>query len=411
MPFELLPEEAPQDNSESFLSTIGRGVARTTARVGEQIAGAPGDIFSLINDYIARPAVEFATGEKGVPYEETLLGKVLPTTEQHRKATTAAIGKYIEPQNKIEKFMDEVIQDATALGIPGLKAGKLGKTAFRSLAKSTGANVLGDLAKDITADEKKGAYTKLGSLFLFSLFDKPRAAKAISELYKPLEKKVQNLRPVNATGLEAELQNLRSKVTKGTVAPSEKFVVDEVDALLSKIKNGKITPEEAWASKRSLNEKLSKILFDIPEKTDQARARKLAGNISGYLDNVLKETAKQDPKFYKDLKATNKAFGTIAESNWVSRSLEKNLKYNPVTAGLIHLFHGPIGTAVGVAAFPYAATKVLYRISKSPELAKYYIKTISAAAREDSIVMNEELKKLDKALQKHEKKDTFILID
>lgn len=411
MPFELLPEEAPQQPEESYLTQAGRGIARTAARIGEQVAGAPGDIFSLINEYIAKPTTEFVTGKPGASYEETPLGKILPTTETHRKFLTKGLGKVIEPQNNVEKFIDNVFQDATSLAIPGLKGAKIGSKAAKSLAIATGANTLGDVVKDWTSDEKKAGMAKLGSLFMLSLFDKPRAAQAIGELYKPLTEKVSKLHPVNASGLEMSLNNLKNKVSKGTLAPSEKFVVDEVDAILSKIKNGKITPEEAWATKRSLNEKLSKVLFDIPKKSDQARARKLSQSILGDLDNVLKETAKQDPQFYKDLKKADKAFGTIAKSNLVSNYIEKNLKYTPLTAGLAHAFQGSLGSTAAAAALPYAVGKILYRISHSLELAKHYSRTLSAAAKEDAIIMNRELKKLDQGLQKQEKKDRFILID
>ncbi len=411
MPFELLPETAPRDPEESLFSQAGRGIARTTARIGEQIAGAPGDIFSLINDYIARPAVEKITGKEGVSYEETPLGKILPTTQQHRKSTESTIGEYIKPKNKVEKFIDDIVQDATALAIPGAKGAKLGKTAFSALAKSTGANVLGEVAQDLTADEKKGAYAKLGSLFLFSLFDKPRAAQAIGELYKPLSEKVVNLSPVSAASLENNLGNLKSKLSKGTLAPSEKFVIDEADTILAKIKNGKITPEEAWASKRSLNEKLSKVLFDIPRKSDQARARKLAKSVIHDLDSTLKQTAKQDPKFYKDLKSADKAFGTIAKSNLVSNYIEKNMKYNPLTHGIMTLFQGSIGSSAATAILPYQVGKMLYRITNSPELAKHYANVLSAAAAEDSIVMNREMKKLDQKMQEQDKKTKYILVD
>jgi hypothetical protein len=411
MPFELMPEEAPKELSESYLSQAGRGIARTASRVGEQIAGAPGDIFSLINDYIAKPAVEKITGFEGVPYEETYLGKVLPTTESHRKAMTREFGKYIEPQTKVENFIDNVVTDATGYAIPGLKGAKLGSKAMKSLAISTAANTLGTVAEDISADKSKGALVKSGSLIMLSFMDKPRAAKAVAELYQPLGQRVTELAPVRASGLEQNLRNLQSKVTKGTLAPSEKFIFDETEAIISKVKNGYITPEELWGVKRSLNEKLTKVLFEIPKKTDQARARKLATNILHDVDNALKQTARQDPKFYKDLKAADKAFGAIAESNWIANWMEKNAKYNPLSHGLIEMFKGSVGSTVATAALPYEVAKVMYRISNSKVLAKHYGKTLAAAARDDAITMNRELRKMDQELQKEEKKDRFILVD
>lgn len=411
MPFELVDEEAPEEPSEGLGKTLLRGAGRTVSRVGEQIAGFPGDIFSLINDYIARPAVEFATGQPGVSYEETYLGKALPPTSEHRKRTTAVFGKYIEPQNKVENFIDNIAQDATAIAFPIGKVAKFGKTVVSSIAKSIGANLGGEFVKDLTSDEKKGAYGKLGSLFLLSLVDKPRAAKVVGEMYKPLQDQVVNLAPVDARVLENNLLNLKGRMQKGTIAPSEKFIIDEVDAILPKIQNGKISPEELWAVKRSLNEKLSKILYDIPEKATQQRARKLASGIQYDLAETLKETAKQDPVFYKNLKSVDKAFGTIAQSNLISKFIKNHMKYNPVTHGLIQMFQGSLGSAAATAVVPYELGKILYRVSKSPILAKHYGKVLSAAAAEDSAVMNRELRKLDEGLKKEEKKDRFILVD
>jgi hypothetical protein len=411
MPFELLQEEAPQSASESFPSKLLRGTVRTASRVGEQIAGAPGDIFSLINDYIARPVTEKITGKPGLEYEKTLLGKILPPTTKHREATKKGFEGYTEPKNDVEKFFDDVFQDATAIAIPGVKGSKIASKALKSLGISSIANTVGAGIQDITADESKASIGKLGSLFMLSLLDKPKAAQTVAEMYKPLSDKVTQLAPVNASRLENTLQNLQSKVSKGTMAPSEKFIFDEAGEILSKIKQGNITPEELWAVKRSLNEKMIKTLFDTPDKLAQARAKKLTKHILKEVDGTLAQTAKQDPNFYKDLKKADRAFGVIADSNWIAKYIEKNSKYNPVTHGLIEMFRGSIGSNAAAAVLPYQSAKILYRISKSPILAKHYSKILSSAAKDDAIIMNNELKKLDKALEKEEKKSKFELID
>lgn len=411
MPYELIPENIDSSEAESLPSTIGRNIARTTSRIGEQVAGIPGDIFSLINEYIAKPTVEKLTGKPGVSYEETMLGKLLPTTEKHREATTKTLGKLVQPQNDVEKFFDNVFQDATSLAIPGLKGAKLASKGAKSLAIATAANTLGDLTKDITADEKKASMAKMGSLFALSLLDKKKAAQAVGELYKPLEEKISKLAPVSAKNLEQDLVFLQNKLRKGTLAPSEKFVYDEAQLILDKISNSKISPEELWASKRSLNEKLTKVLFDTPEKASQQRARKLAKNIGYSLDQSLKQTSKQDPNFYKDLKKANQAFGVVSESNWITKYIENNMKYNPVTHGLIQLFENQIGSTASAAALPYGAVKIMYRISQSPVLAKHYMKILKSAAEQNAPVLNREMEKLDKKIQQDQKKEKFILID
>lgn len=411
MPYQVISEEFSEPQEESVLDTFTRGAARTVSRVGEQIAGFPGDVFSLINDFVARPTVKAITGKEGVPYEETPLGKVMPTSERHKQATTAKFGELVKPKNKYEEFIDEVVSNATSIFLPGAKQGKLAKGAFHSLAISTGANIAETFVKDVTSDEKKSTYAKLGTLALLSMFDKPRAAAAVGELYKPLEARAAQLSPISATRLESSLKNLKNKVSKGTLAKSEEFVAKEVDAVLGKIKNGKISPEEAWASKRSLNEKLSDLLFSIPKKADQQRARQLAKGILHELDNTLSLTAKQDPSFYKNLKAANKAYGTIAESNLVSKFIENNMKYNPLTHGLINVFQGSIGSYLAPGALPYAAGKIMYRIAKSPELAKHYGRVLRSSAMEDAAVMNREMRILDKKLHREQSKSRYEIID
>ena len=70
-----------------------------------------------------------------------------------------------------------------------------------------------------------------------------------------------------------------------------------------------------------------------------------------------------------------------------------------------------MGSSAATAILPYEVGKILYRITKSPELAKHYTKTLSAAVAEDSVVMNRELKKLDQKMQKEDKNTKYILMD
>lgn len=419
MSFSLLPEETHHsEQPKSIGKQIGevakevvRPQARVAARAIEQTVGLPGDIFSLLNRFVAGPISEKITGEKAVPYEETTLGKILPTTSTHRENIKSLTGGFLEPKNEIERFADDVITDTTALLLPIKTKVPFKRTFSRAFSTSLGANALGEGAKDLTGDEAKGSYAKMGSLFLLSLLNKPSAAKFAGDLYKEAEAAIPSNAQVNASNLVTSLNNLKNKMSKGTLAPSEKFIIDESDAILSKVKNGKISPEEAWASKRSLNEKLEKVLYDTPQKAAQARARKFAGSIQHELKNVLQDYGKTNPKFYENFKKAEEAFGTIGQSNLISKFVDKNLKYSPLTAGLLHLFHGPIGASAAATAIPYQGAKLLYRISKSPTLAKYYTNVVRSAAKEDAISFNKELQKLDEAFQKEEKKDQFTLLD
>lgn len=411
MPYELLADEASGEPTTSLGSEVLRHGARTAARVGEQVAGFPGDVLSLVNEYISRPVVGGITGKKNTTLRRIRCFESSSNLAAAQKGNIKQAGEILKPQNKIEQTLDNIVGDATSLFLPGKKQGKLLGGTASALTKAIGANTAKDITQDWTADEKKGAYAHLGALTLMSFFDKQGAAKAISDGYRPLEARAAQLSPVSSTKLETNLGNLKSKMQKGTQAPSEKFIIDEVDAVLSKVKNGTITPEEAWASKRSLNEKLSKVLFDIPQKGAQQRARKLATQITHELDDALKLTAKQDPKFYKELKSWNAAYGAMAQSNLASRWIENNLKYNPTTAGLIHLFGGSAMKIAGPALAPYEMGKIIYRMGKSDKLRSHYLKTLSSATKEDALSFNKQLKILDKDLQSDSKNDRFTLVE
>jgi hypothetical protein len=412
MAFKLLDEAPDQQEEPSFIQEAGRHAGRTALRVGEQAAGFPGDVLSIVNEYISGPLTSKVTGQEQLPYEELGISSILPTSEQLRKGHEKQFGESIKPKNPIESFGDDVVGTATSIFTPSsiAKGFKTIKNIGSALFKSLGAHTAKEVAKDWTGSEKAGVMAHIGALTLFSFIDKKGAAKAISEGYGPLEQRATQLLPVSANKLESNLNNLKSKMSKGTGAPSEKFIIDEVDAVLGKIKNGKITPEEAWAAKRSLNEKLTEILYSTKSKS-QPRARKLAGIISSELDDALKLTKSQDPSFYKDLKGWNTAYKAMADSNLVTRGVEKMLKYTPVTSGLLNIIGGPVGAIAGGMAAPYQGLKVAYRMAKSPKLLSHYSKTIAAAAAEDAVAFNKQLKILDTELQKEEKKDKFKLVD
>ena len=179
MPYEFV-EEDPQE--EGFFPGLGRQIARTASNIGTRAVGLPGDIMSLVNEYIAKPIQKGITGKEGARYEETLLGKAIPTTETHRKGLEEHTGEYLKPQNPVESFVDDIIEDTALLLNPFAKGAKVAQALPKKFAVSLGANVAKDAVKDMGGTEDAATWTKLGSLFFLSLLDKPSAAKHLSEL-------------------------------------------------------------------------------------------------------------------------------------------------------------------------------------------------------------------------------------
>lgn len=412
MSFRILPDEPEKKESKfaKLAKEIPLGAAKTTARAVEHGLGLPGDILSLLNRFVASPITEKLTGEKGLPYEETLLGKAIPTTETHRKNIQEVTGKSLEPRNRFEKVRDDIVQDTLDYLVPIKTKVPFKNTLTRALSTSIGSNLAGEAVEAYTGSQNKGTWTKLGSAFLLTLLDKKKASSLASELYKQAE----NALPANATTsaapLSQTLNNLISRMSRGIKAPSEKFVINIAKRVKKKINNGLINVNDAWAAKRGVNEELDKILFETPGKAAQQRARTHAKQITHALNDTLASYGRNNPAFYKPFQAAEESFATIAKSNVISKFVENNLKYSPLTSGLLHLFAGGVGPSTSALVAPYSVGKLLYRM-KSPTLRKMYADTLKEAAKENAVGFNNKLRKLDQALQKQEEKPKFRIID
>jgi hypothetical protein len=419
MPYRLLDEE-PQ----SFTSKLGdfgkeglRHGTRTASNLATRAVGLPGDIFSLVNQFIAKPASKLITGEEGSPYEETLLGKVLPTTETHRKGLEQKTGEYLKPQNKIEKFVDDTIEDASLILNPTKLVATGAKKAgpiFKSLAKSLGANLTGETAKQLGTTENTGNLTKLGALFFLSVLDQPAAAKQVSQLYSKAESNLPAGAKIPSKNLEAKINGLEKSITKNrpleNLSPQEKFVITQSDKVKNLIKNGEINVEQAIAQKRSLNQELATLYREVPKLGDQKKVKGLAKQINGFLNEAISDYGKKNPKFYKPYKDADQAYGTLAQSHFLSNWIDKNVVHSPVTVGLMHLF-GPVAKVAPAVAFPYHIYKLGYRIAKSPTLRKIYANALKAATKEDTKVFNKYLRELDQGLQEDESQSRYKFID
>ena len=411
MAFKLVKEE--QAPEKGFGEKLGRGAAQFAKGSIPVAAGIFGDVGKLVNDFIAAPLSEAITGKKSVPYEESLIGKAIPTTAQHKKVLEENI-PYLKPENKMERFIDELGTDAASLFLGGPTKIAMGSKAIKAGSAALGSNLFGELVTDLTGDEKKGAYAKMGSMFTLSMLNKPGAQKAVSELYGKAAQNLPKDAQVNAGRLQQNLNNLKGRVLAGRkpsdLAPSEKFVVDQADRVLGSVQNGNMNVNTAIAAKRSLNEELQNIFNIAPSKQSRVRAKRLASEINQSLNQTLRDYGKSNPQWYKDFSAADKAFGTIAQSNYISNAISSHLAYHPVTHGLLHAL-GVTGGASGLVV-PYQIVKLSHRFIASPALRKHYIGVLKSAAQEDATTMNKEVEKLDREIQKEDrtKKKKYKLV-
>lgn len=409
MAFKLL-SDSPKESSFNKES-IHRLPSQAAAGALSALPGFAGNIGEFINETVARPVTGAITGKRTLPYEETYLGKILPTTATHKKRLEEAI-PYLKPKNKIEKFVNDISTDTAELFLPGkvLKAGKYAMSPLRSLGVSVAANTLGELTHQYTGDEKKAALAKGGTMLMLSLFNKPKAESIASDLYKKAQSILPANAATNATRLETNLNNLKSNILKGRkprdAAGSEKFVLDEADKVLRQIQNGQVNVNTLVAAKRSLNENLQKFVFESSDKSARAGARKLAKRINGEISGAMEQYGQTNPEWWSQQKSADQAFGAINQSNYISRLLERFTKGRP--EGLAHLFGatGQLATSLvsGPAAIGgfsiYQGYKLMHRIIKSPELRKHYAKVLFSSLTENPKIINKEVEDLQNSLEK-----------
>lgn len=417
-------EETPQyDFSEiKETSNIPRNIARSMARGLETALGSPSDLLSLILRGGTKAGEAIGLGDKESLEKEQKIQKYLPTSSFLReKVTKPLTGKYLEPQSSGEEMSDEIISDAVGLLLPikGTKGFKTGKRILQAIGTSGSSNYLSDFAGKLGVSEKGKTAIKLGSMIILSSLNPGGAKKHVSSLYKEAEQAIKGNPLVNAKSLKSNLRGLKMDLKQGLEAPTEKAVISKIDALDKKIKGGRVSVNELWSSKRSINEEMAKSLFESPTKATRARAKNLFKKINKDINKELSLYGKENPKFGKAFRSAEEGFGILSQSELIGNFIKRNAKYSPVSAVLYPLIHAaPTATIGGAAAGGalYKSGQLGYRIAKSPTLAKYYGEVVKSAAQQNAVAMNRSLKKLDEELQKtekeKEKKDSrFILED
>ncbi len=414
MAYRFLEDEPQEPNFD--INSLHRLPAQAISGAAAAIPGFVGNVLKPVNDYAVGPLTSAITGNESVPYEETLLGKAIPTTATHKKNLQEGI-PYLRPKNKIEKFANELGTDAAELYLPGkaFKGGQYALSPLKSIGISVAGNGLGEATTQYTGDESKGNLVKHATMLALSLFNKPKAEAIVGQEYGKAQKLLPANATENATKLERNLNGLKNQVLNkrqyADLSDKEKFVIDEADKVLRQIVNGEVNIDTLVSVKRTLNDNLNKFIFSSPDKSKNSGARQLTKNIVGYIKDTFEDYGKKNPEWWKVQKGADDAFGAVQQSNKISRILEPYLKGRP--EGLAHLLGGAYTLGSSLVSGPLAATsfagyqayKLLHRISASPVLRNHYGKVISAAAKENPKLLKDALDVLQGDIQKSESKE------
>jgi hypothetical protein len=243
---------------------------------------------------------------------------------------------------------------------------------------------------------------------MLGLVGKAKPQQLKSDLYTEAKKSLKDSPKVSSPTLQNTLRRLKKDVSKGLGAPSEKAVLSNVEKLQNKFKNGKIEVEELWASKRSLNEELQKIIVETQDKAAIGRARSLLKTVNIDIGRELKKYGKKNPKFGVPFKEAEEIHGAIEGSKMIGKFIKGKAKYSPLSPLLypivknLHSSSIPVAVALGGA---YKGAQLVYKMARSPTLAKHYASVLKNAAKENAPAMNRSLRQMDQELQKEKNKE------
>ncbi len=397
------------DDQESILGSLGRGAARTVARVGESVAGAPADIVSGVAG-LGNLITQKVTGSE-LPGAQTVSQAVQPFTSQGIKenVTQKLTGDYLNPRGAGEAFVDQIVGDLGGLlagGVGGLAKGGIkaaAKTVGKQALRATGANIAGRVAEDVTGSPTFGGLTKALTLLGSSTAG---GRQALTQLQKESYQQAKQAIPVgaqiNARTLGAQLDNSIKAVAKLDM-PNKEFVLDRLQAVRRNIKNGRIGALEAFELRKNMND----YLYNQTLTGQQAR---YVSRIRDLLNDQLDSYGRLNPQFKQFIDVGDDITRGLKSGGQVQQFLNNNVRvgkilqnYKPLSFGLyglVELLGKPYTLGALTAGVPSAflskyAGQTYNLIKTSPVARQYYQDIISASVKKDAAAFASAIKKFD----------------
>jgi hypothetical protein len=394
MTYELIEEEEPDRNP---LQKVGRQVGKAAAAGVGGFVGGVGDLANLAS--VGLEKVGAISPEGGKEFRDRTLtsGKIKEGFQEQFPS--------LKPENKIERFSDDVFETIGSLGTGGP-----GKTAaFKLLRKfglSLGANLGKEVVDQVASEEnsKASQYTKTGILFLGSLINPKLAASEAAKKYSQAEKLLPQGANVSSTKVINQLNTIENGITKGrpksSLSNAELFVIDKIDKARNLDQNGRIDINQLVAQKKSLNEDLGNLFPEFGQAGTKS-VRNQAKRVNRALNEAIDEYGASNPEYLKNLRAADEIYATMAKAEGFGDWVRQNFPHSPWSrAGLLF-----VEKSLG------QVPKILYKAWKSPEIRNLYVKAIGKAASEDAKEFAKVMDQLDKKLIEEESKEHWESID
>lgn len=445
-------EKSEQDyKSQSYLGKLWQNVSGLGVRGAEAALGIPGELksfadFMLVDlpeqietklsgkDYnLPSGYRKLITGNPLKPdqegyeeYEEQRPGLKFPTSEKIRETITKPLsGEYFEPKDKDQKFYQDTVQDIVRMFAPGSSANRF--TRLSPVSKLTipiYANMGKEISKDLGFSPTTQEFVKMGVMFGMDLHGRAQTRRYAGDLINRAENMVHPGHMMDARYIEHRLNQVERNLRRGGTSPATTRALQTIQEVRDRIQNGQIETADLMAFRRRLNDVISSGGgFDVPGAARPAWTANMQRVKNRIISSVDRELRRSNPEAARLWREGNQAYAVFSRSTAVGNWMRNQVQRNPIVSNTLKLLMGPasyhagesilknLPKAAAVALPTYGAIKayqITTRAMRSPVVRRYYNQVINAALRENSLLFNESLKKLDKAFREQEAIDPLL---
>ena len=424
-PFQKRLVEKKEIEEESNLDTLFRHAKRSGLRIGESIAGFPGNVYKSVKslaNWLPKPP-EFMQKDPNFiqKFGKNLLEK-LPSSHELKQKSEERFGKESKPQNEWEKNADEIVETTTNMFMPG--------TGFMRMSTRLLAPILGQAGKFFTKElggsETKQEIAKNVLMMGMGIANQPGARATAANAMRESEAMVPQNATFNTAPLERALQQIenqdwmRTAMTSPHPSPAARPIINSIENIRSHIQNGQMNARTAVQLRKDINETARNLgAFEIEAPADRITAIQRLGRLrNDFVEHGIGEYGRQNPRFWQANQAANRAFAATERGGAIANYIMQN--YNkPFISDSAKILFGhalssgtgniaKLATAAATLSGINAVTRVMYRISQSDVLRRHYANVLLNASQNHAASMAKSLAKLDKELKKDEVKEKYF---
>lgn len=414
--YDEIPSTTEQQSAPSRALTF---IPQKIARVGESIAGLPGNFYELLRGQNRRQAAQQDIESLNIPEQfKNILQEAqqdyqtsvpLPTSADIKEKVTYPLSKKIfgseqalDPTNKIEEFTDQVAEvlpfllNPTQLAEKGITSGVL-----NALSKGIAGKGTAELTKQLGGNNLAQGLSELAVYSLFN-FSPQRILKEAENKFNMVEQGLETF-PIKEISISDKVRNNIQKLNKRTkLGYKDTILKNWMNERLSPFtQTNEVNAQDIFYKMRELNNEFG--TNQIP-KGGESFYKSLKTDI---IEPIIKDWSnKYAPGLFQDLKSANDIYSTMANSSSFKDAINKLADNKSIgfTTQLLLLGY-PLGlgkaamTLGGAQAGKYVTNRIEPLI-KSPAVRSILNKTIKDGITGNISGAIAGSKKLDKIIDK-----------